>query len=34
NLSGYFEGGIGDLDGTYTFAGTYPDCTVTQSACP
>ena len=35
---------IGDLDpywedatsiqGTYTFAGTYPNCTVTQASCP
>ncbi len=34
NLANYFEGGVGDIDGTYTFAGTYPDCTVTQTACP
>jgi prepilin-type N-terminal cleavage/methylation domain-containing protein len=42
--SGACPTAIGDLDeyfedptaiqGTYTFAGTYPSCTVTQTACP
>jgi len=42
--SGVCPAAIGDLDayfedptavqGTYTFAGTYPACTVTQTACP
>ena len=34
NLAVYFSGGVTGIDGTYTFAGTYPDCTVTQTACP
>jgi len=34
DLANYFESGVADLDGTYTFAGDYPDCTVTQTVCP
>ncbi len=32
-LSAYFEDPTA-IQGTYTFAGTYPACTVTQTACP
>jgi prepilin-type N-terminal cleavage/methylation domain-containing protein len=36
DLANYFESDVGDLMGTYTFAGTYPNCTVSQDAdsCP
>jgi prepilin-type N-terminal cleavage/methylation domain-containing protein len=34
NLAPYFEGGVADIDGVYTFGGTYPDCTVVQASCP
>jgi prepilin-type N-terminal cleavage/methylation domain-containing protein len=33
DLDVYFEEPL-DIDGTYTFAGTFPDCTVTQTVCP
>ncbi|MGD9394023.1 MAG: prepilin-type N-terminal cleavage/methylation domain-containing protein [Dehalococcoidia bacterium] len=34
NLSGYFEDETA-IQGSYTFAGTYPNCTVTQDVpCP
>ena len=33
NLSAYFEDADA-IQGTYTFAGTYPACTVTQTVCP
>mgnify|MGYP001069775876 CR=1 FL=1 len=34
DLAIYFEGGVADIEGTYTFAGSYPDCTVVQASCP
>ena len=33
DLSSYFEDDD-DIQGAYTFGGTYPNCTVTQSSCP
>jgi len=33
DLSVYFEDPTA-IQGTYTFAGTYPACTVTQTVCP
>lgn len=33
DLSAYFEDDSA-IQGTYTFAGTYPNCTVTQTVCP
>jgi type IV pilus assembly protein PilA len=33
DLSAYFEDATA-VQGTYTFAGTYPACTVTQTVCP
>jgi len=33
NLDAYFEDPTA-VAGTYTFAGTYPNCTVTQTVCP
>ena len=33
DLSAYFEDATA-IQGTYTFAGTYPNCTVTQASCP
>jgi type IV pilus assembly protein PilA len=32
DLDGYFEDPTA-IQGTYTFGGTYPNCTVTQSSC-
>lgn len=32
DLSDYFED-AGAIQGTYTFGGTYPNCTVTQTDC-
>lgn len=36
DLANYFESDVTDIMGTYTFAGTYPNCTVSQDAdsCP
>lgn len=36
DLQDYFETAVGNLMGTYTFSGTYPDCHVVQDAdsCP
>ncbi len=36
DLAPYFESDMGEIMGTYTFTGTYPDCTVSQDAdsCP
>ena len=33
DLDAYFEDPTA-IQGTYTFAGTYPNCTVTQDSCP
>lgn len=33
DLDSYFED-PGNVQGTYTFGGVYPACTVTQTACP
>jgi len=33
DLSVYWEDDS-DIQGAYTFGGTYPNCTVTQSSCP
>jgi len=33
DLNAYFED-PSTIQGAYTFAGTYPNCTVTQGACP
>lgn len=34
DLAVYFADGVTDIEGTYTFGGTYPDCTVVQASCP
>jgi len=33
DLDAYFENPTA-IEGAYTFGGTYPNCTVTQSSCP
>lgn len=34
DLADYFETPLSEIMGAYSFTGTYPDCTVSQTSCP